>query len=76
MQPEIRKLIESLDNDPHSWSFTNHRATKGNLSIWIANVPYADLTIGSHRLGTFFSRIKLRNAIKRAMVAQMLEVKS
>lgn len=69
------RIIESLQTNPHSWKFGTHYAQCGSLSIWIANRPYADLTIGSgsSKIGTWWQRRRIRKLMDYARNAQLAE---
>jgi hypothetical protein len=71
------EIMESLRFRPASWKFDSHYAICGKLDLWIANRPYADLTIGSDgpRIGTRWQRRKIRkmmNSIRYTRASEML----
>ena len=54
------QIIGLLESDPGGWVLSEHFAEYGTVRIWIANRPYADLTIGSVRIGTEEQRQRMR----------------
>ena len=43
-------IIGKMESDPTKWIITQYEAIYGNLHIWIANSPYADMKINDRRL--------------------------
>ena len=46
----VDRIIESMGKNPEKWDIDRYTANCGFLSIWIANSPYADMTINYRRL--------------------------
>lgn len=68
------RIIESLQSNPHGWRFDTHYAVCGSVSIWIANRPYADLTISDCKIGTWWQRRKIRKLMDAARNEQFSEL--
>jgi hypothetical protein len=46
----VDKIIRSMRDEPELWVIDEYCAHYGQLCIWIANSPYADMTINDRRL--------------------------
>lgn len=46
----VDEIIRSMMEEPDEWIINQYTARKNYLLIWIANSPYADMTINDRRL--------------------------
>lgn len=56
----VDTIIKSMMEEPEKWQISEYSANLWWLSIWIANSPYADMTINKRRLPR---RWELRRAL-------------
>lgn len=80
MNDLAQKILHYLETDPMGWSFNELTAQYGDLEIWTANSPYADLYIylpfrlnSGPRIGNWWTRHKIRKAMTRAIELQGLK---
>jgi len=59
-----RKVLNLLRTDPEGWKIDQYYAKYGQFHMWIENSPYADLKVDGTRVGTWWSRRKIRRCIK------------
>jgi hypothetical protein len=70
------EILRALWKNPLNWHFGEHKAIYKKLDIWIANRPYADLTIesaGKERIRGYWNRKKIRNAMSWAKSQQIMK---
>lgn len=66
----VDTLIKSMREESSKWLTNEYRADFGELSIWIANSPYADMRINGRRLPR-------RGELRRALAyCQLIKNKS
>ena len=69
------QINDSLVNHPERWTIDRCIAEHGNLKLWIANRPYADLklyeTFPEIRIGTRWQRRKIRQAIDQIVLSRV-----
>jgi hypothetical protein len=66
-QELVNEILRSLQEEYNQWWIDEYKARFGSLSIWIANSPYADMTINNRRLPR---RGELRKAVSFCLMAQ------
>lgn len=64
------QIIGLLESDPNGWELSEYTATYGQVRLWIANAPYADIEIGGVRIGTRWQRRKIRRLIAALWIAE------
>lgn len=64
-------ILETLRNCPDGWEFGGFSAQFGSVKIWIANRPYADLTVNDRRIGTWWQRRKIRKMMDSVMFSRL-----
>ena len=69
----VDKIIDLLYSYPLEWSLDECRAKFGRFDMWIANAPYADCSVKGNRIGNYFSRKKIRKALKFAKNYQIMK---
>ena len=59
-----KKIIQLLAEHPDAWRMTEFTAECGEFRMWIANRPYADLSIDHKvRIGSFWQRAVIRKLL-------------
>jgi len=76
----LKKLIESLNNEPEKWSFNDYTADNNDwgIRLWIANIPILNLFVYKPTKVSFslIGKIKLYRAVNRCRVANLLKLNS
>ena len=67
----VDEIIRSMREEPQEWYFSECTAQKHLFSLWIANAPYADMTVNGRRLPR---RNELRKAVALCSMRKQLDL--
>lgn len=74
----LKKLIESLNNEPEKWRFDDYTAMNDEwgIQLWIANIPILDLCVYKPTAVSFslIGKIKLYRAMNQCRAASLLKL--
>jgi len=65
-------IIQDWEKNPMDWNIDPYRVSNNHMSIWIANSPYADMTLNGMRLP---NRWLLRKKLLELNLRQLKEKK-